>query len=141
MHTNFGQPESSTNYHRKTQLPARCAILRPKGNSANSFANLKLPTSLMPLPIFQPQNSDGPAFLTLRGAAILLGLHPNLGVSGIDRDAYLIGEDLTFETPAGRIQGGYDEAIGWSNEADVIMVAGDDLEFWRASDLSPVPVA
>ena len=63
-----------------------------------------------------------------------------LGSKGLQRYAYVIGEDLTFETPAGRMQGGYDPGIGWSNEADAIMVEGDELLFWRSTDLvAPEP--
>ncbi len=58
-----------------------------------------------------------------------------LGSAGLERYAYLIGEDLTFRTPAGRIRGGFDPGVGWSNEADAIMIEGGDLVFWDASKL------
>ncbi|QAY80374.1 hypothetical protein [Sphingosinicella sp. BN140058] len=61
---------------------------------------------------------------------------PNLKATGIDRYAYVIGEDITFDAPGGRMRGGWDPILGWSNAADAITVADGKLQFFRAGDLS-----
>lgn len=60
----------------------------------------------------------------------------NLSAAGHRAYAYVIGESLTFNTPSGTIRGGHDPQLGWSPEADAIMVRDGALHFYRAGDLN-----
>ena len=52
--------------------------------------------------------------------------------TGIDRYGYLIGEDIAFNTAHGRIKGARDLWGTFSNEADFILVNGDDVSLYVA---------
>lgn len=48
--------------------------------------------------------------------------------SGLSRYGYVLGESLIFNTGSATISGAYGPILGFSNEADFILVQGDDVE-------------
>lgn len=53
---------------------------------------------------------------------------------GFDSYAYVIAEDITFEVQGQRVDGGYQYGLPSSNEADIVMVRGDDVSLIDVSE-------